>query len=159
VLSGPDKGTSFTAHNTTATQLTGKAGDNYTCTFTNTLKTTPPPSKATLELRKLLVPSSDSGRFNLIARLTAGAVIQQTNGVGNGGTSGRFTIPVGQQLTVEETAANGSNLGNYTTDITCTVLSGPDKGTSFTAHNTTATQLTGKAGDNYSCTFTNTRAS
>jgi hypothetical protein len=112
---------------------------------------------ATLELRKTVVPGSDSGRFNLIARYLAGALISRTVNAGNGSTSGRFAIPAGRLLNIEETAGANTSLSNYSSQIACMVVSGPDTGMVLSVVSGHAERLTAKPGDGYTCTFTNTR--
>ncbi len=112
---------------------------------------------ASLELRKVVVPGSDSGRFNLIARYLAGALISRTVNVGNGGTSGRFAIPAGRLLNIEETAGANTSLSSYSSQIACVVVSGPDTGMVLPVVSGHAERLTAKPGDGYTCTFTNTR--
>lgn len=174
IVSGPDMGTVFPTVWGHAVRLIAKAGDGYTCTFTNTrvqsggtttttttstTTTTPTPAAASLELRKMVVPASDSGRFNLIARYLRGALISRTANVGNGASSGRFAIPTGRLLNIEETAGTNTTLSNYTSQISCSVVSGPDMGTVFATVPGHAVRLIAKPGDGYTCTFTNTRKS
>jgi hypothetical protein len=111
---------------------------------------------ASMEVRKMLVPSTDSGKFNLIVRHTGGAVITQANNVGNNGHTSRVAIPAGEKITVEETAGTGSKLGDYSSVLDCVVISGPDAGTHTTTTGT-GRVLIPTAGDRYTCTFTNTR--
>jgi hypothetical protein len=90
---------------------------------------------ATLTVTKTLVPSNDTGTFNL-----------QINGTtyatgGNGTSTGPQSANVGSN-TVGETAAGSTNLANYTT------LIGGDCAADGT--------ITLAAGDNKTCTITNT---
>jgi len=117
----------------------------------------PTTAGASLELRKVVVPAADSGRFNLIARYLRGALISRTADAGNGSSSGRFAIPTGHVLNIEETAGTNTSLSNYTSMVACQVVSGSDKGTVYPIVSGHAVQLTAKPGDGYTCTFTNAR--
>ncbi len=108
------------------------AGENKTCTITNT-------KKATLTVNKVCVPTSDTGKFNLqIDAATAGTGADAACG----GTTGAVTVTATTH-TVGETQGTGTLLSNYTT-----VISGD------CAANGTVTLA---AGDNKTCTITNTR--
>ena len=111
---------------------------------------------ATIEVRKVLSPANDAGRFNLLVRKTRSTLLKQTSNIGNGGSTGRFTIPSGQLLTVEETAAGGTKLANYKTMVECHTGTGPT-GPTVATRNGTGVTLTPNAGMDYTCTFTNTR--
>jgi hypothetical protein len=112
---------------------------------------------SSLEVRKVLAPASDPGRFTLITRYSFGALIEQTPNAGNGTTTGRFDIPAGRVLTVEEKAGANTKLSDYTSRLDCRIVSGPDMGQVFPTVNGTATKFIAKPGDGYTCTFTNTR--
>jgi hypothetical protein len=112
--------------------VTVTAGQNKICTITNT-------RQGTLEVRKVLSPSTDPGKFNLqIDGSTAGS----GGNVGDGGTTGAI-----QQTTVShtvgETAVTGTSLSDYTT-----VISGDCDA---------AGNVTVNPGDVKVCTITNTR--
>ena len=158
VLSGPDAGLQLPIVTGTTTQLTATAGNNYSCFFTNIRKGTPPPPDqlATLEVLKVLSPAADPGKFNLIVRRSGGALIVRASNIGNGGTTRRIAIPAGQPITIEETAS-GATLGNYTSTLSCRVISGPDAGQQLPIVTATIGVVTSKARDNYTCTFNNTR--
>lgn len=116
--------------------FTPAAGDNYACTITNT------PQPATITIVKSLLPTSDPGTFNLLAGATTVA-----SGVGNGGT-GSATVPANIAVTISETGAGGTSLGDYTSAYSCTGgITG--SGASVT--------ITPAAGQAITCTFTNTR--
>jgi hypothetical protein len=108
------------------------AGDNKTCTITNT-------RKATLTVNKVCVPTSDTGKFNL--RID-GAVAGSGADALCGGTTGAVVSSIGSH-TVSELAGTGNNLANYTTVI----------GGECAADGTVSLA----AGDNKICTITNTR--
>ncbi|HEX6717307.1 MAG TPA: hypothetical protein VF088_09350 [Pyrinomonadaceae bacterium] len=110
--------------------VTLAAGDNKTCTITNT-------RKPKLTVTKILIPSNDTGKFNL----QIDAVTQAAN-VGDGGTTGAQFVSIGAH-TVGETAGTGTSLSDYTTVI------GGDCDASG--------NVTVAAGDNKTCTITNTR--
>jgi hypothetical protein len=158
----------------TGVTLTLNPQTDYTCSFTNTRKasttttgstststttTTDSSAGATLEVRKILAPATDPGRFNLITRYLRGALINKTSTVGNGGTSGRFSIPSGRTLNIEETARPGTTLTSYTSKVDCKVSGGPDNGKTLPTQVGHAIQLVAQPGDDYTCTFTNTRTS
>ncbi|HET7686743.1 MAG TPA: hypothetical protein VFM19_10080 [Candidatus Limnocylindria bacterium] len=116
----------------TAGTVTLAAGDNKTCTITNT-------RKPTLTVIKDLNPSEDSGKFNLqIDNVTAGTGAN----VGDGGTTGAQVVSIGAH-SVRETAGTGTNLNDYTTTI----------GGDCAADGS----VTLAAGQNKTCTITNTR--
>jgi len=105
-------------------------GDNKVCTITNT-------RIPTLTVNKVVIPGTDTGKFNL----TIDGVTKAID-VSNGGTTGQVLVTTGSH-TVNETAGTGTDLSQYTT-----VISGdcaPD-GTVTLAN-----------GDNKVCTITNMR--
>jgi hypothetical protein len=110
--------------------VTLAAGDNKTCTITNS-------RKPTLTVTKVLVPSTDTGKFNLLIDGTAYA-----SNVGNGGTTGAQIVSVGSH-TASETAGTGTNLGDYISVI----------GGDCAANGTVSLSY----GDNKTCVITNTR--
>lgn len=117
---------------TTEADITLAAGGNVTCTYTNT-------KQATLTVNKVLVPATDAGLFNLqINGTTAGTGAN----VGNGGTTGAVVEAPGT-YTAGKTSGTGTSLDNYTT-----VISGDCTATG---------SVTLAAGDNKTCTITNTR--
>ncbi len=83
-------------------------GDNVV-TVTNTAKT------GTLTVVKDLVPASDDGRFDLVIDGVTAA-----GAVGDGGTTGALTQPVGSYVVTEAVAAgNGADLADYDTSLSC----------------------------------------
>ena len=113
--------------------ITLAAGENKTCTITNT-------RLPTLTVNKACVPPSDTGLFNLrIDGATAGT---GANAPCGSGTTGPVVVSIGAH-TVSETAGTGTNLANYTT-----VISGDCA---------TNGSITLAAGENKTCTITNTR--
>jgi hypothetical protein len=75
-------------------------------------------SSGSLEVRKVLVPSDDPGRFDL--RIDGKS---EAAGVGNNGSTGEETVKAGKHA-VSETAAAGSSLDAYTTAISCSDANG-----------------------------------
>ena len=105
-------------------------GDKKTCTILDL-------GAPRLTVNKVLAPTSDPGLFNL---LIDGAV--QASNVGSGGSTGARVLSTGSH-TVAESPAPGTNLANYTSVI----------GGDCSANGTVSLA----AGDNKTCTITNTR--
>ena len=97
--------------------VTLAAGDHKTCLITNTRKAT---GRSTLTLRKVIVPSSDQGKFNL---LIDGSIAGTGANVGHNGNTGPVTVNSGLH-SVSETAGTSSNLGNYVTSYSPNCLGG-----------------------------------
>jgi hypothetical protein len=102
---------------------------------------------STLEVKKVLSPASDPGRFNLLIDATTDAW-----NVSNGGTTGARVVTPGSQHTASEVAGISSSLSNYSSSYTCkdgsaTIASG--SGTS------TGTLPQAVTGHHVVCTFTN----
>ena len=128
---------------TSASGITVAKDDAVVCTFTNTRKT------GTIEIRKLVVPAADAGRFDL--NVDGGAAEATT--VGDGGTTGAVSVNTGPGHSAAETAADGTSLGSYVSTYSCTdgdttVASG--SGASVSAIAVAYRQA-------IVCTFTNTR--
>ncbi len=115
------------------------------------------PGTATIEVRKMLVPSNDPGLWNLLVRYTGGPIITEVFNVSNNGHTPRVTIPAATWLTVEELQGTNTLMSNYSPVLNCFVFSGPDKGFAFPPVNYHGAKFQFTAGDNYTCTFTNTR--
>jgi uncharacterized repeat protein (TIGR01451 family) len=112
--------------------ITLAAGDNKTCTITNT-------RAAKLTVNKVCAPTTDTGKFNLqIDGSTAGTGANASCA----GTTGAVTVSAGPH-TVGETGGTGTTLSDYTS-----VISGDCAANG---------SITLAAGDNKSCTITNTR--
>src|SRR3990170_7135051 len=75
--------------------------------------TTQPAGTGKLEIRKVVSPSDDPGRFDL--RIDGKT---EVSGVGNGGSTGEETVSTGKHE-VSEVGAGGTKLGDYTTSISC----------------------------------------
>jgi hypothetical protein len=103
-----------------------------------------------LEVRKVLDPLTDPGRFNLLIDSTIGA-----SAVGNGGTTGEKIVDAGNH-TVGESASGTTNLADYTTSIQCRDLNGTG---STVAAGTSAGPLAVSVpdGSDVICVVTNTR--
>ncbi len=106
-------------------------GASEICTITNQ-------KKPLLVVNKILVPSNDSGKFNL---LVDGDATGTGANVGNNGTTGIVFVSVGSHA-VTETAIAGTNLNNYTTTYSSDCAGG---------------NLAATWGDYKTCTITNTR--
>jgi hypothetical protein len=133
----PDNGSTVNQTTRTAT-IDLDQGETVTCNFTNTRKT------GTIEVKKVLSPSSDPGRFNLLIDGT----IEASN-VGNGGTTGVETVVTGTYI-VSETAGTGTSLADYTT-----TYSWSRNGGAPTPGSGTSVSITVNDGDTIVCTFTN----
>jgi len=97
--------------------ITLAAGDNKACIITNTRKST---SRSTLTVRKVVVPSSNQGKFNL---LIDGSIAGTGANVGHNGSTGPVTVNSGLH-SVSETAGTSSSLGNYVTSYSPNCLGG-----------------------------------
>jgi hypothetical protein len=94
--------------------LTLAANADVVCTFTNTRKT------GKIELTKVLVPSSDSGRFDLSIKAgsSSGTEVGSKASAGNGDTTGEKTVPTGNYH-VSEAASTGTTGAGYTSSLAC----------------------------------------
>jgi uncharacterized repeat protein (TIGR01451 family) len=112
---------------------------------TATASASSPRCTATVELRKVVVPPTDPGVFELRinGRLLASG--------GNGTTTGPVVVGVGEG-TASETAASGTNLADYESSVQCTRNGG-------VAVTVAGTKIDGAVarGDVVVCTFTNRR--
>src|SRR3990172_2286281 len=70
-----------------------------------------------LEIRKVLSPSDDSGRFDLFIK-QGGTTIDSESNEGDGGSTGERAVAPGT-YEVSETAVDGTKLSDYTTSISC----------------------------------------
>jgi hypothetical protein len=141
---------------TASTSITPVAGDDITCTYTNT-------PKPRISLQKAI--SAGGGRLantdQFVLAMT-GATPVTTTGTGNAVTSLAASVvgTAGATITLSETAAvttPATSLANYTTTYACTnsgtggTVVAPGSGTSF--------DVTPANNDILACTFTNTRKS
>lgn len=122
----------------TSLEVTLVYGDLLDCTFTNT-------RKPLVTVKKLLNPSDDPGRFDLLVDST---VVRAA-----AGDLGKGSILVAPGAhTVAEQGANGTGLAGYTSSISCTKNGQPDVSGAGTSIGVTV------AGhDAEVCTITNTR--
>ena len=124
-------------------------GADVVCTITNTRKSTP---TGQLEVRKVLSPSNDPGRFNLQIDTTT-----KKADAANGDTTGKQTVSAATH-SVGETAGTASSLSDYTSAIVCKdeggtgaiLASGSDAG---------PLNVSVAEGADVVCTITNTRKS
>jgi uncharacterized protein (DUF2141 family) len=102
--------------------------------------------RGTITVIKDLVPKSDSGKFNLLIDGQSYA-----DNVGDGGTTGSIAVAAGSH-DVSETAGSNTSLDDYTTTNVCHAQyrGGAGSGTSVNGINVAP-------GENWICTFTNTR--
>lgn len=107
----------------------------------------------TVEVKKVVVPSADSGRFNLKIEGTTHAA-----NVGDGGTTGKVVVDDDENITVSETQGTSTTLSNYSTTIVCK----DENGTGDVVKSASSTSATIddddiEAGDEIVCVITNTR--
>ena len=103
----------------------------------------------TIEVRKVLDPSTDPGLFNL---QVDGTTVGTGANVGNGGTTGPVSVTAASH-NVGETGGTGTSLGNYTTVISCVDASG----TVVASGGGTPLSVPVVVGAAIVCTITNTR--
>ncbi len=106
-----------------------------------------------VEVKKVVVPSSDSGLFNLKVEGTTYAA-----NVGNGGTTGEVYVDEDENITVSETQGTNTLLSGYNTSIVCK----NENGTGDVVKSGSSTSVTIddnyiKNGDDIVCVITNTR--
>ena len=114
----------------------------------------PGPPTGGLEVRKVLSPTGDPGRFDLLIRQGT-TTLDIATGVGDGGTTGRNALEAGT-YEVSESAAPGTSLTNYTSSIECLANGGTGGVVASTTGNGPL-NVTLAAGDDIVCTITNTR--
>ncbi len=119
--------------------VTVNAGDDIRCVFTNTRR------GGTLELKKTLSPTSDTGRFNL--NIDGGA--DEATNIGNNGTTGAVSVSAGDH-TIAESGFGTTNLANYTSTVACLKSGG---GSVPLVNGSVAVG----SNDQITCTITNTR--
>ena len=118
-------------------------GQHLTCTVTNTREI------GTITIVKALVPSTDTGLFDL--QLDGKT---RAEGVGDGGTTGAITVATGSHA-VAELAGTGTSLDDYESGVQCTGMADAAKAAQPVAG--TSTEVLVNAGDEVVCTFTNER--
>ena len=114
-----------------------ESGETVTCTFTNT-------RSAQVKVVKDLVPPTDGGLFNL----QVNAATEQADAT-DGDDTGFVNVAVDSTPTVGEIAGTGTNLADYESAISC---NNGDSGSG-----TSLLLSTLAAGDQVTCTITNTR--
>ena len=110
-----------------------------------------------LEVKKATIPTTDSGKFNLLVN----GLVKASN-VGNTGTTGVVPVTTSAEIPVSETAApqTGTSLANYTTELACV---NRKDGSIFTVSDESLGGdrregfVTLKNNDDVVCTFTNSR--
>lgn len=127
------------------------ASVSFTCTFTNS-------RLPILRLQKAL-PNGRfvaADQFTLSIAGTGGPASVTTTGVGNTATGVATLNPgaLGAVYTFSEAGASGANLANYVTTYACTNALGGGQTPSGSG---TTFNVTAVAGDDLTCTFTNTR--
>lgn len=115
---------------------------------------------STIEVKKVLSPTNDTGLFNLRVEGTTYA----TN-VGNNGTTSAIYVDDRTDITVSEMAGSSTTLNGYSTTLVCKNNNG--NGATVTARNTNFTNTSSRegtidsqdihSGDKIVCIFTNTR--
>ncbi|QMV75183.1 DUF11 domain-containing protein [Comamonas piscis] len=138
-------GTTVAPGTGTTLNVTPKAGDAITCTFTNT------PIAPRLTLAKTIVSrASASDQFSVAI---SGGPTASTTGTGTTASTTAFTAAAGTSYTLSESATAGANLARYTSSYSCT--NAGVAGTVMPSGTGTSFPLTPQAGDNISCTFSN----
>jgi uncharacterized repeat protein (TIGR01451 family) len=114
---------------------------------------TPLDCPTTIELRKSLSPSTDSGRFNLSIAGPGGFSDVATN-QGHLGTTGVNTVAAGVYTVTEAGGTTPvTNLADYSTGLVCVNNNAASSAVDFTAGG----RVTLSEGQEVVCTFTNTR--
>jgi len=113
---------------------------------------------ARFEIKKVLVPSTDSGKFNLqIDGNTAGTGAN----VGNAGSTGEFAVTAtgggGTSHTFGETAGTSTNLTDYAPSFECRPNNGTGSSMSLSNVSTYARSVSLTSSADVVCTITNTR--
>jgi uncharacterized repeat protein (TIGR01451 family) len=134
-----------TSQDTGPLAITLGASGTVDCTYHNVKKT------GTIEVKKVLSPSTNTGRFDLTIGSTK--FDNSAAGYGDGGTTTAQTLTLGNYA-VSESGHSGTNLSQYTSTYSCTKNGSPltsGSGTSVPSGVTLAAD-----GDAIVCTFTNT---
>ena len=122
--------------------------DSLTWTLTGnevTASSGSPRCKGSITVTKRLVPGDDPGRFDL---KIDGRVEGTGTAVGDGGTTGTIAVDTGRR-TVSETAASGTSLDDYTTQISCR------NGASEIGGKGSSLAITVRRGDGWICVIEN----
>jgi uncharacterized repeat protein (TIGR01451 family) len=132
-------------NNNTSGSITVAAGDKITCTITNT-------RKPRLKVVKATVPTTDAGKFDFT--IGANSFNNSGAGYGNGEGTAFQTLNIGN-VNISEAAHTGTTLGDYTSALACSYAGGAP--VTLGANTNTAGTVPLAAGDQITCTFTNTR--
>ena len=132
------------SENTSGT-FTVAAGDQITCTFTNS-------RGPEVKLVKAFDPTTDPGKVEFT--LAGTNYTNGGSGYGNGGNTGFQLVSAGT-VSFSETAHTGTDLGNYSSSLSCKNAANGD--VTVSPNNNTSGSITVAAGDQITCTFTNTR--
>jgi len=142
-------GTTMPAGTGTSFNLTPQAGDNISCTFSNSAIAP-----------KLTVNTVVAGRIlgtdQFTVGINNGGPSATTSGTQTTASAGPATATAGTSYLLTETAAGtpAANLARYTTTYSCTNATAG--GTSVPSGGGTSITVVPQAGDDISCTFTNT---
>src|ERR1051326_6128001 len=141
----PKNDTTYTTDLSTGTVSVTNLGiaDTLTCTYTNT-------ASGTIEVKKVLSPTTDTGKFDL--KIDSTTFNNSGSGFGNNGTTGAQSISFGTH-SVSEVAHTGTTLNDYTATYSCS----KNGNTLTSGSGATVSNLSVAAGDAIICTFTNTR--
>jgi len=132
----------FTAHTAAAADIcTGDTAGACSVNLTTTGR---------LEVRKVLLPSDNPGRFNLLIDDSIKAAA-----IGDGGTTGEQIVSAGQH-SVSETTVPGTSLADYNTSVECRDANGTGSVVASQANNSPLSLMV-PAGSDIVCTITNER--
>src|SRR5581483_9782730 len=122
-----------------------EAGENVTCTFTNTRQV------GQIEVKKSLLPANDAGRFDF----TIGSTTFNNggSGFGDGQGTGAQTLLTGP-YTISEAAHGGTTPANYNSSLACVTRVGSTPVT-VTSNTGTSGSVNLATNDDIICTFTN----
>ena len=130
------------------------AGDDWTCTFTNTRKS------GQVTLVKDIVPVDeqlgDAGKFDL--QIDGEGGYDATKDEAGDGDSVQLTLPNGP-VDLSESADGETSLSDYVTSYDCANGAEGNEDEPVSGEGTAISDLPVSAGDDWTCTFTNTRKS
>ncbi len=127
--------------------VTVPAGADVTCTIKNERK------NGKITVKKVTNPESITSGFDL--RID-GDVAGTGGNVGNGGTTGAITVPTGLHA-VSETATGGGLISGFGSSYECVNEAAQPWVAPNAVQSGTSTTVTVNPGDNWICTFTNTK--
>jgi hypothetical protein len=142
-ITGDDTITAFADTNNDGAQSSNENSATATKTWV------PGGPAGTIEVVKRLNPRDDQGRFNLQIDGTTRAT-----SAGHNSSTTAILVAAGTNHSVGETAASGTSLGDYTSQIACT----RNGSAAENGSGTSLTNITVGANDTVVCTITNTRA-